>query len=176
MDTSKIKFGGYAAVAVLVAGGIGYWWAQSTYQPRIVEVSKTACGVPTATARFGVPLQTAMTSMGNLPFGVGPVELPQGGGLVNLTFDPATDGKGREVKMVGNNLYLPTAFGRNDQLPERITISCRDGAVGTVRYQGGNRTSSTFNVVREAATAAAVAAPADPDQADGAPAGPAAAN
>ena len=174
MDTSKIKFGGYAAVAVLVAGGIGYWWAQSTYQPRIVEVSNTACGVPTATARFGVPLQTAMASMGSVPFGVGPVELPQGGGLVNLTFDPAADGKGREVRMVGNSLHLPTAFGRNNQIPERITISCRDGAVGTVRYQGGNRTSTTFNVIREAATAA-VAVPADgTGPTDGAPAGSAA--
>ena len=174
MDTSRIKLGACAAVAVLAAGGIGYWWAQSTYEPRIVEVSNTACGVPTATARFGVPLQTAVASMGNLPFGVGPVELPQGGGLVSLTFDPATDGKGREVRMVGNNLYLPTAFGRNNQIPERITISCRDGAVGIVRYQGGSRTSSTFNVIREEATAAAVVAPDGVGQTDGAPAGPAA--
>ena len=150
----KIRIGGYVAVALLVAGTGGYVWARSVHKPEITEVARTACGVPPATARFGVPLQTALREGGGgLPFGVGPVEVPQGGGLVSLVFDPAADGKGREVRLVGDTLRLPTAFGRNGEAPARITISCRDGTINTVRYQGGDRRGTTFNVVREEATA-----------------------
>ena len=150
----KAKIAGYAALALLLAGTSGYVWARSVHKPEIVEVTRTACGVPPATARFGVPLQTAMRSGGgNLPFGVGPVEVPQGGGVVRLTFDPAVDGKAREVRLVGDTLHLPTAFGRDGEWPARITISCRDGAINTVRYQGGGRGGTTFSVVRGEATA-----------------------
>ena len=155
IKTEQLKLAGYAALAVVVAGAGGYVWARTVHKPEIVEVSQTACGVPPATARFGVPLQTAMTSIGNRPFAVGPIEVPQGGGVVQLTFNAANDGKGREVKMVDGNLQLPVAFGRDDSRPERITITCRDGTIASVRYQGSNRRSATFNVIREEATAMA---------------------
>ncbi len=155
INTNTLKLAGYAALAVIVAGTGGYVWARSVHKPEIVEVRRIACGVPPATAAFGVPLETAMRSVGQLPFGVGPVEMPQGGGLVQLTFDPSTDGKGREVRMLGDTLLLPTAFGRDGSAPERITITCRDGTVASVRYTGKGRGGTTFNVVREEVTAMA---------------------
>ena len=165
-DTNKLKLAGYAALAVVVAGVGGYAWARSVHKPAIVEVSQTACGVPATTAAFGVPLQTALRSGGGVPFGLGPIEVPQGGGPIRLTFDPAADGKGREVRMVDGALHLPIAFGRDNRAPERITLTCRDGALASVRYQGRDRRGSTFNVIREEATAAV--APGAYDRLDGA--------
>ncbi len=166
MDMQKIKQAGIAVAAVVVGGAAGYYWSQSVHEPEIVEVVRTACGVPAASASFGVPLRTAMESGKRLPFGVGPFETADSGGLVRLVFDPAVDGRGREVRMVDGTLHLPTAFGRDNQTPERITITCRDGAIASVRYQRDRRSSTTFNVLREEVTAMA---PAEPEEVETAP-------
>lgn len=159
MDMQKIKTAGIAVAAVVVGGAVGYYWSQSVHEPEIVEVVRTACGVPAASASFGVPLQTALQSGKKLPFGVGPFETADSGGLVRLVFDPAVDGRGREVRMIDGTLHLPTAFGRDSQTPERITITCRDGTIASVRYQRDRRSSTTFNVLREERTAMAPSQP-----------------
>lgn len=155
MDMQKIKLAGYSAAAVVIGGAVGYYWSQSVHEPKIVQVTRTACGVPAGSGSFGVPLQTVLASSPQLPFGIGPFEAPDGGGLVRLVFDPDVDGRGREVRMVDGTLLLPTGFGRDNQMPQRITITCRDGAIASVRYQRDRRASATFNVLREEATAMA---------------------
>ncbi len=148
MTTARIKLAGCLALAVAVAFGSGYAWARIASQPEIVEIGSIACGVPPLTASFGVPLQAVRAAVGDLPFGVGPVEVPEGGGRVYLLFDPSADGKRRDVRLVDATLHLPTLFGQDEVAPSRITMNCRDGALGSVRYQGTGRESATFSVVR----------------------------
>jgi hypothetical protein len=149
MDKSNTMLGSYLALGVVVAGAAGYASAWAVHRPGIVEVSSTACGVPPSTASFGVPLQMVMRADGNLPFSLGPVELARMG-LISLRFDPTVAGQGREVRIVGDILHLPTAFGLHQVAPRRIMLNCRDGVIGSVRYQGDGRDSATFHVVREA--------------------------
>ena len=149
MNPVTTKFVAYAAVAALLSGAGGYYWARSVHKPALVEVSRTACGLPLATTSLKVPLETALAASGNLGFGLGPLEIPDGGGVISLRFDPAIDVGSREVRLVDDVLHLPTGFGRDKRSPTRITISCRNGAIASVRYQGDRRTSTSFNVVRE---------------------------
>lgn len=148
-DMQKIKLGAGVLAAVAVVGAGSYWYAASAFSPPIVTISQTACGVPATTASFGVPLATVAQSAPRVPVSFGPIEAPQAGGAVNLKFDAGVDGRAREVTMLGDTLLLPVNFGRDDAYPERITITCRDGAVATVRYQGSSRAGATFNVVHQ---------------------------
>jgi hypothetical protein len=153
MDMNKIKYGAAAVVAVAIAAGAGYWWSARVHSPPMVQVASTTCGVPAAMARFDLPLQTAVQAVGDRSIVIGPVDMPQGGGLVSLRFDRAIDGRGREVTMRDGILHLPVAFGRDSDMPERITLTCRDNRINSVRYQSARRTGSTFNVVHEEAAA-----------------------
>jgi hypothetical protein len=150
MDTAKIKLAGCAALAIAAVGG-GYAWARMVEQPEIVEIGSIACGVPPLTASFGVPLQAMLAAVGDLPFGVGPVEVSEGGARISLLFDPAADGKRREVRLIDDTLHLPIVFGEDEVPPKRITMNCRDGVLGSVRYQGDNRESTTFRILRTTA-------------------------
>ena len=161
MKTDRIKFLVYAAAAVLVAGFAGYTWAKWTHEPPLVEITRTACGVPTTTASFRLPLQTALEAGQNAPLALGPVDMPDGGGLITLRFDPSVDGRGREVRMLDDVLYLPTAFGRGAELPQRITITCRDGMPASIRYQGDRRNAMTYTVLREQTAAVVASEPAE---------------
>jgi hypothetical protein len=149
MDMNSIKYGAAAVVAVAIAAGAGYWWSARVHSPPMVQVASTTCGVPAAMARFDLPLQTAVQAVGDRSIVIGPVDMPQGGGLVNLRFDRSVDGRAREVTMLDSTLNLPIAFGRDGDLPERITLTCRDGKLNSVRYQSARRTGSTFTVVHE---------------------------
>jgi hypothetical protein len=151
MNAPKIRLAGYLALGAAVAVGGGYGWARTVHVPPIVEVGSTACGVPTSSARFGVPLQTIVQAAGGLSFGLGPVDMPEGGGPIRLHFEPSIDDQARDVRLVDDTLYLPTAFGRERRSPTRITLHCREGVIGSVRYQGGRRESATFNVLRGSA-------------------------
>lgn len=157
MDRSKINLWSTAALAAVLAGGIGYWWSASVHEPELVEVTSTACGVAPATARFDVPLQTAVQAIGQRSFIIGPVDMPQAGGILHLRFDGAVDGKGREVRLVDGTLHLPTTFGRDNLMPERVTLTCRDGAISSVRYQADRRSGTTFTIVHEETAALAPA-------------------
>jgi hypothetical protein len=147
MDAAKIKLAGGAVLVVAAVGG-GYAWARISEQPEIVEIGSIACGVPPLTASFSVPLEAVLAAVGDRPFAVGPVEVPQGGGPISLLFDPAADGRRREVRLIGDTLHLPTVFGQDEVPPKRITINCRDGGLGSVRYQGADRESATFGILR----------------------------
>jgi hypothetical protein len=149
MDKAKAQTIGIALAAAVVVGAGSYWWAARAHTPPIVAISQTACGIPAVSASFGVPLATLRESAPRIGVSFGPIEAPQAGGPLRLMFDPAADGRGREVKLIGETLHLPVAFGRDDARPERITITCRDGQLANVRYQAGTRSSATFNVVRE---------------------------
>lgn len=151
MNAAKFRLAGYLALGAAAAVGAGYGWARSVHMPPIVEVGSTACGVPTSSARFGVPLQTIVQAAGGLSFGIGPVEVPEGGGPIRLRFESSIDDQARDVRLVDDTLYLPTAFGRERRPPIRITLHCREGVIGSVRYQGGRRESATFNVLRASA-------------------------
>lgn len=155
MNLVTTKFVAYAAAAALLSGAGGYYWARSVHKPALVEVSRTACGLPLATTSLKVPLETTLAVSGNLGFGLGPLEVPDGGGVISLRFDPAIDGGNREVRLVDDVLHLPTGFGRDKQSPTRISISCRNGAIASVRYQGNRRASTSFSVVREQTAAMA---------------------
>ncbi len=152
MDPTTIRLAGCVALA-LAAGGGGYAWARVMEQPEIVEIGSIACGVPPLTASFGVPLQAVLAAVGHLPFAVGPVEMPQGGGRISLLFDPAADGRRREVRLSGDILHLPTVFGEDEVPPKRITMNCRNGVLGSVRYQGAERESTTFGILGTTAAA-----------------------
>jgi len=165
MNRIHLKYGAYAVLAAAVAGGAGYWWSARLHAPPMVEIASTTCGVPPATARFDLPLETAVQAIGDRSFVIGPIEMPQGGGIVHLRFDRTVDGKGREVKMLGDTVSLPVVFGRGDAVPERITLTCRDGTLSTVRYQAGRRGGTTFTVVAE--EAAAMAPTGEPASEDG---------
>ena len=148
MNAAKLRLAGYLMLALGVAIGGGYGWARTVHMPRLVEIGSTACGLPVAGARFGVPLQAMLEAAGGLPFAIGPVEAPEGGGPITLRFEPSVDGAAHRVRLVGDALYLPTVFGEAHSEPRRITIHCREGVVGSVRYQGAGRESLTFEVSR----------------------------
>jgi hypothetical protein len=144
---------GALVVTAAIAGGVGYQWARWSFEPKLIQVTETACGVPPATTAFAIPLEGVLRSLGNLPMAVGPLDIPAGGGLVTLRFDPTVDGRGREVRMIEDVVHLPTGYGRNAQIPDHITLTCRDGAIASVRYRNDGRGSATFNVLREQAAA-----------------------
>jgi hypothetical protein len=164
MDMAKVKLAGYLALVIGVAVGGGYGWARTVHMPQIVEIGSTACGVPTSSARFGVPLQTILQATGGLSFGLGPVELPAGSGAISLRFDPSIDGQAGELRLIDGVLYLPIAFGPDRRRPRQITLHCRDSLIGSVRYQGDGRENATFSVVR-AAAAASIRGSSDPSRA-----------
>lgn len=149
LDSEKVKLVVGAVAAVAIVGVGSYWWAAGSHSPKIVTVSQTACGLPATAASFGVPLSTIRDSSPALSVAFGPIEAAQAGGLVTLKFDPKADGRGREVSMEGSTLRLPVTFGRDDAVPERIVLTCRDGGVAQVRYQGSGRAATTFNVVQQ---------------------------
>jgi hypothetical protein len=163
MSMTNRRLVGLLALAAAVAAGGGYAWARTLHMPQIVDIGSTACGVPETSPRFGVPLAAMMRVAGGLPFGVGPLEVPEGGGPVSLRFEPALDGEADEVRLAGAMLHLPTSFGHDRQLPRRITLHCRDGAIGSVRYQAAGGASTVFNVVRNDAGACDRAAAPPPD-------------
>jgi hypothetical protein len=137
---------GYLMLALGVAVGGGYGWARTVHMPQIVEIGSTACGLPIAGARFDVPLQAMLEAAGGLSFAIGPVEVPDGGGPITLRFEPSVDGAAHQARLSGDILYLPTGFGRANSPPRRITIHCRQGVVGSVRYHGAGREGATFDV------------------------------
>ena len=144
----NLRLAGYVLLAAALAAGGGYAGARTVHMPQIVEVGSTACGVPESSPRFGVPLEAVMRASGGLPFGVGPVAVPAGGGPVSLRFEPELDGRADKVRLEGAILHLPTSFGHDRQLPRRITLHCREGAIGSVRYQGGGQAGTVFHVTR----------------------------
>jgi hypothetical protein len=153
MSMTNRRLVGLLALAAAVAAGGGYAWARTLHMPQIVDIGSTACGVPETSPSFGVPLEAVMRVSGGLPFGVGPVEVPDGGGPISLRFEPALDGRAGEVRLEGATLQLPTGFGHDRQLPRRITLHCREGDIGSVRYEGDGGASTVFQVTRSKASA-----------------------
>ena len=153
MRAADLRLVGLVALAAVLAAGGGYAWARAVHMPQIVDIGSTACGVPKTSQTYGVPLAAMARLAGGLPFGVGPVEVPEGGGPVSLRFEPALDGAADEVRLAGAILHLPTSFGHDRQRPRRITLHCRNGAIGLVRYEGAGGASTVFSVVRSKAGA-----------------------
>jgi hypothetical protein len=148
MIPANLKLAGYLAAAAALAAGGGYAWARTVHMPQIVDISSTACGVPETSSSFGLPLEAVLRVSGGVPFSVGPVEVPEGGGPVSLRFEPELDGLAEEVRLEGAILHLPTHFGADRQLPQRITLHCREGGLGAVRYQSNGHASTLFKVLR----------------------------
>jgi hypothetical protein len=147
---TNLKLAGYLAVAAVLAAGGGYAWARTVHMPQIVDIGSTACGLPESSPSFGVPLEAVIRVSGGVPFSVGPVAVPEGGGPLSLRFDPELDGLAEEVRLEGTTLHLPTSFGDDRQLPQRITLHCREGDIGSVRYHSNGRASAVFKVLRSA--------------------------
>jgi hypothetical protein len=143
---SKLKRASMIIIGAVVLAGVGYWYGSSSAAPKMVAVSQTGCGA--AAASFGVPLETIKRGAPTLAASFGPMEIPAAS-QVRLHFDPAADGKGREVKLIGDVLHLPVTYGAANNVPERIRMTCRDGAIATIRYEGGKRASATFQVVHQ---------------------------
>ena len=146
-----LRSAGYLALAAALAAGGGYAWARTMHMPQIVDIGSTACGLPESSPRFGVPLAAVLQVAGDLSFGLGPLDVPQGGGPVNLRFEPALSGAAAEVRLADAVLYLPTGFGQDRELPRLITLHCRNGTIGSVRYQGDSGASTVFEVTRSQA-------------------------
>lgn len=147
IDTPRIKRTAGVVIAIALVGVATYWYSASVHKPPIATVSQTGKGVPVSSS-FGIPLATLTAAAPHVAVSFGWLDAPQEGSAFNLTFDPRVDGRGREVALVGDKLLLPVTFGRDSLVPERITITYRNGEVATVRYQGKSRSSSTFQVVR----------------------------
>jgi hypothetical protein len=143
---SKLKRASMIIIGAVVLAGVGYWYGSSSAAPKMVAVSQTGCGA--AAASFGVPLETIKRGAPTLAASFGPMEIPAAS-QVRLHFDPAADGKGREVKLIGDVLHLPVTYGAANNVPERIRMTCRDGAIATIRYEGGKHASATFQVVHQ---------------------------
>jgi len=150
MNIVKIKEAAKIVAVAAVVGAGAYWYSASAHSPEIVTISQTACGVPSTSASFGVPIATLAEHAPGVPFSFGPIEAPEGGGAITIRFDPSADGKGREVTMAGDTLHLPVAYGRSSALPERVVVTCRDGEIATVRYSGSGERSVSFSVVAQA--------------------------
>jgi hypothetical protein len=159
MIAANSRLAGVLALAVALGAGGGYAWARTVYMPEIVEIGSTACGVPASSPRFGVPLAAVLQVAGGVPFAIGPLEVPEGGGPVSLRFEPALGGERDSVRLTDATLHLPARFGHAHEVPRRITLHCRDGAIGSVRYQGADGASTVFNVVRKAGACDPAAAP-----------------
>lgn len=149
MDMNTLKMGAAAVAAVAIVGAGSYWYAASANKPAIATITQSACGLPATQASFGVPLHTIGTSAPNVAVRYGPIEAPQGGGIIHIAFDGKVDGRGREVELIGDTLHLPARFGRDNHVPERVSLVCRDGQIATVRYSGPSRSAATFNVVHQ---------------------------
>ncbi len=147
VDMKQIKLGAIAVAAVLVVGLGAHWYGASTHKPQIVSVVKTGGGVP-AGSGFGIPLTTLSQAAPGVAVSFGPMEGPGTTGAVKLRFDHAVEIQNREVRMVDGELQLPVRFGRDNELPQRITLTYRDGNLATVRYNG-NSGGVTFNVRQE---------------------------
>lgn len=148
MDMKRVKTIGGAAVGAIVLAIGGYFYGTTSATPELVTVSNLGCGSPAGSANFDVPLITVTTGAPTMSVSYGVLDLPATNKAVRLTFDRAVDGKGNEVALIGDTLHLPLTFGRNDATPTTIRISCRDGAITSVRYQR-DRANATFNVVRQ---------------------------
>jgi hypothetical protein len=148
MDMQKMKLGAGAVAGAIVLAGGGYAIGTWMTKPELVAVSSVGCGTIGGGGSFGVPLQTAGLAAPSLGFTYGPIDYPSAGGELRLAFDREADGKQREVTLVGDTLLLPMTFGNNNQSPERITVTCRNNEIATVRYNRG-RAGTTFNVVRQ---------------------------
>ncbi len=151
IDMQQIKLGAGVLAAVAVVGVGAYWYSASTHKPHIVTISQSGTGV-TSGAVFGVPLSTLTLAAPGVPVSFGPLEGHPDVGAVNLKFDAGVDGTGREVTMVNGDLLLPVTFGRNSQVPERITVTYRNNNLNSVRYQGKSG-GVTFNVTHSLAVA-----------------------
>lgn len=148
MDTQKMKLGaGLVAGAIALAVG-GYAAGSWMTKPELVAVTSTGCGSIETAGSFGLPLRTVGLSAPAIAVSFGPVDYPTGGGGIRLAFERQVEGGGREVVLVGDTLRLPMTFGRDNLSPERITVTCRNGDIATVRYNRG-RSGTTFNVVRQ---------------------------
>ena len=137
-----------AAAALIVVATAGYAAASWVRSPEVVAVSSMGCANAATATSFGVPLRTVGSAAPGVPLSFGPLDYESAGGLIRLAFDGQSDGRGREIVMAGDSLLLPTTFGRDKVSPKEIRITCRDGAITTVRYNRG-RTSTTFNVTRQ---------------------------
>ncbi|HET8728784.1 MAG TPA: hypothetical protein VFO41_14850 [Alphaproteobacteria bacterium] len=153
MDVQKLKVYGYAAFALLATGGLSYYVAAENNRPPITRVSSVGCGVPATTVSFGLPMRTLAAEAPTVPVRFGPIEIPEGGGLMHLKFDPTIDGTVREVAMSGDEITLPFTFGRDGNVPERIVATCRNGGLANIRYSAGNRSSASFGILAAAETA-----------------------
>jgi hypothetical protein len=156
MNTAKIKTWalviGVGAVAIA-----GTWlYSSSALTPAVAQVASSGCG-PDDPATFGVPLELLAETAGGVVFEAGPFATADLPGPLRIVFDPAMSGTEREITMLGDTIALPTTYGRSAAVPERINITCKDGAITTVRYTGGRSSATNFNVtLAEAAVIEAV--------------------
>jgi hypothetical protein len=172
MSIAKIKLAGCLVLMIGVAVAGGYGWGRTVHMLQIVEIGSTACGVPTSSARFGLPLRTILQAANGLSFlqaanglsfGLGPVALPAGSGPISPRFEPSLDGRAGEVRLIDDVLYLPLTFGPDRRSATLITLHCRDQVIGSVRYQGDGSEGATFSVVRAAAIRGSIDPPRTAD-------------
>ena len=95
---------------------------------------------------FGVPLQAVLAAVGDLPFGVGPVEVPEAA-RVYLLFDPTADGKRRACPAGRPDPASadPVRPGRGDAETDHPQLPA--WRAGSVRYQGADREAPCCSVV-----------------------------
>jgi hypothetical protein len=148
MDMQKMKMGAAAVAGAVVLGVGGYTAGSWMTTPELVAVSSSGCGSIGTAGSFGLPLRTVGSAAPAVGVSFGPVDYPSGGGEIRLAFDRQVEGTGREVVLVGDTLRLPMTFGRDNVSPERISVTCRNGEIATVRYNRG-RSGTTFTVVRQ---------------------------
>ena len=151
MNSAKIKTWalviGVGAVAIA-----GTWlYSSSALTPAVAQVASSGCG-PDSVATFGVPLELLAQTAGGVVFEAGPFATDDLPGPLRIVFDPAMSATEREIIMSGDTLALPTTYGRSAAVPERINITCKDGAITTVRYTGGRSSATNFNVTLAAVT------------------------
>ncbi len=139
---------GAGAVAAIILVGLGaHWYGASTNKPQIVPVVQAGAGIPSGSG-FGVPLTTLTQAAPGVAVSFGPLEGPATSGAVKLRFDHTVDVQNREVHLINGELQLPVRFGRDNEVPQRITLTYRDGNLATVRYNGKSG-GVTFNVRQE---------------------------
>ncbi|MCC5859912.1 MAG: hypothetical protein JJT90_17275 [Ectothiorhodospiraceae bacterium] len=147
VDMKQIKLGAVAVAAVIVVGLGAHWYGASSHKPQIVSVVQAGAGLPSGSG-FGVPLATLTQAAPGVAVSFGPLEGPATSGALKLRFDHTVEVQNREVHLINGELQLPVRFGRDNEVPQRITLTYRDGNLATVRYNGKSG-GMTFNVRQE---------------------------
>ena len=137
MDLIRLKPLALVILAAAIAAGGGYAWGAHRAHAADRRHRHHRLRPAAVEPQFGVPLEAVLRVGGGLPFGLGPVDVPDGGGPISLRFEPSLDGQADAVELADDTLH-PADHLRAASAACRAAsrIHCRDGAVGSVRYLG----------------------------------------